>query len=600
MEYTLQLIENDKKRSIKAEKGSNMLKILQQEGYIIPAPCGGGGSCGKCKIKILDKSIKAEASEKDLLTDKEIKAGVRLSCCHNINQDLKIEIPNFSDVEVLTDGVETAVDFDPKIYFKNIEIKKASLNNQKDTFKKIKDKYSEIKKIEVGLIKKLPLLEKENVNLIINTDKIIDIKKSNDKNLYGIAVDIGTTTIAFYLLNLLEEKELAVYSTANPQQKYGADVVTRINYTLEIKDGAKKMQQEITTALNQGIDHLLKKSGVERENIYQLTAAGNTVMLHFLLGVSAESIAKAPYVPVFREEIELKAAELGIKLNKNAYITLLPSIASYVGADITADLLVTAEEKVYSYLMIDIGTNGEIILKNDDKLYACSAAAGPAFEGAKITHGSAGVAGAVSVYSAAGYQTIANQKANGICGSGLFDLIAYLLENNYLKKNGAFKFNDLDEKKHQKLIDYQGEKAFLAVPAAETENGEDIVLTQKDIREFQLAKGAVAAGINLLLEKAEIKAEELDKIYLAGGFGSYIDPESALKVGLIPGFKLEDIIKIGNGAGLGTKIYLLDKKKKLEAAEIAATVEYIELSKSKEFQQYFMESMIFNRSEING
>lgn len=593
MEYTLQILKEDKKRTIKAEKGKNILEILQQEGYIIPAPCGGGGSCGKCKIKILESNIKKTAAEKELLTAQELNDGLRLACCHNINQDLKIEIPEFSDIEVLTDGIATNIDFDPEIYLKNIEIKKASLKDQRDTYKKIKDKYPEIKSIETDLIKKLPLLEEKSANLVIKKNKIIDIKKTEDNKLYAIAVDIGTTTIAFYLLDLINEKEVAVYSTANPQQKYGADVVTRINYTLEAEKGREKMQKEIIKALNQGIDNLVKKSKVKRKDIYQLAAAGNTVMLHFLLGVSAESIAKAPYVPVFREEIELKAAELGIKLDKNALITLLPSIASYVGADIIADLLVTEEAETNKYLMIDIGTNGEIILKTDDKLYACSAAAGPAFEGAKITHGSAGVKGAVSVYSAAGYQTIANQKANGICGSGLLDIIAYLLEDDYLNKNGAFNLSDLDEKKQQKIVDYQGEKAFLVVPAVETKNGEDIVLTQKDIREFQLAKGAVAAGINMLLEKAEIKPEDLDKIYLAGGFGSYIDPQSALKVGLIPGFKFENIIKIGNGAGLGTKIYLLDKKKKIKAAKIAEDVEYIELSKSKEFQKYFMESMIF-------
>ncbi len=594
MKHTLQVLKDSEKSSIKVESGSNLLEILQLEEYKIPAPCGGAGSCGKCKIKILDSSIETVASEKELLTDKEINAGVRLACCHNINQDLKIRIPNFSDIEVLTDGMDLDIDYDPKLYLKNIEIKKASLNDQRDILKKIKDKYSEIKEIEADLIKKLPLLEKEKANFIINIDKIIDIKKTEDKKLYGIAVDIGTTTVAFYLLDMLEEKELAVYSTANPQQKYGADVVTRINYTIETKAGEKKMQQEIIKALNQGIDNLLKKSGVEREDIYQLTVAGNTVMMHFLLGVSAESIAKAPYVPVFREEVEMKAQELGIKLNKNALITLLPSIASYVGADIVADLLVTAENKTQSYLLIDIGTNGEIILKNGNKLYACSAAAGPAFEGAKITHGKAGVAGAVSVYSADGYQTIANQKANGICGSGLLDIIAYLLENKYIDKNGAFKIERLSDEQQKKMIDYKGKKAFLVVPAEETANGEEIVLTQKDIREFQLAKGAVAAGINLLLEKAEIKAEELNKIYLAGGFGSYIDSKSTLKVGLIPEVKSENIIKIGNGAGLGAKIYLLDKKKKLQSEKIVENVKYIELSKSKEFQNYFMESMIFD------
>lgn len=595
MKHTILVLQKGKKRIIKAKNKSNLLDILQKKGYKIPSFCEGVGSCGKCKIKILENKIKAKSTEKEILTDKEIIDGVRLACCHSITQGLKIEVPGSNDLEILTDGLEVALNYDPKIHLKNVEVEKASLSDQRDILTKIKDKYSEIRKIETNVIEKLPFLEENNLTLVLNEDKIIDVKTIVDNNMYGIAVDIGTTTLAFYLLDFLSKKEIAVYSIANSQQKYGADVISRINYTLKNQFGSKKMQQEIIKNLNQGINKLVEQSGIERKEIYQLVIAGNTVMMHFLLGVSAESIAKAPYISVFKEEIELKARELDINLNQNAFLTLLPSIASYVGADITSDLIVVNEDQSPSYLLIDIGTNGEIVLKNKDKIYACSAAAGPAFEGAKITHGRAGVAGAISAYSANGYQTIKNQKANGICGSGLLDIIAFLLENKYLNQNGALNIETLTTEQSKKIVNYKGQKAFLVVPADETEDNEKIVLTQKDIREFQLAKGAVAAGINLLFSEAGIKSKALNKIFIAGGFGNYINPKSALKVGLIPKVEKGNIIKIGNGAGLGAKIYLFDKNKKLESKKMIEKVKYIELSKSKKFQDYFMDSMLFKK-----
>jgi uncharacterized 2Fe-2S/4Fe-4S cluster protein (DUF4445 family) len=245
--------------------------------------------------------------------------------------------------------------------------------------------------------------------------------------------------------------------------------------------------------------------------------------------------------------------------------------------------------------MIDIGTNGEIVLAKNNKIYACSAAAGPAFEGANITHGAAGIPGAISVYNQNGYQTIAHKNAIGICGSGLVDIISFLLEKEYINKNGAFKnLDQLSSAQKNNILEYNGQKAFLVASKEESANEENIILTQKDIREFQLAKGAIAAGIQTLIREANISFRDVKTVYLAGGFGSYINSDSARRLGLIPNLLTDNIVKIGNGAGLGAKINLLDKKKINISQNIIANVEYIELSKRKDFQNFFMENMIFD------
>jgi uncharacterized 2Fe-2S/4Fe-4S cluster protein (DUF4445 family) len=500
-------------------------------------------------------------------------------------------------MEILTDGIEVELDFDPLITQKKLKITKPTLEDQRDYLTRIIDYNSGIKDINNNLLPKLAeLSKKRELNAVLKNDIIIDLNEVGQNNkTYGIAVDIGTTTIAMYLIDLSEEKEIKIHSFENPQKKFGADVVSRINYTIENKNALIKMQKELIKSLNEGIAALIEGTKIKNENIYHLSIVGNTVMLHSLLGVSAENIAKAPYVPIFTEEIILDARDLEIDTNKNAVIQLLPSVSSYVGADVLGDLLVIDYSSDDWSLMIDIGTNGEIVLAKNNKIFACSAAAGPAFEGANIKHGSAGIPGAVSVYNKNGYQTIAHKSAVGICGSGLVDIISYLLEEGYINKNGAFKdLEELSLEQKKNIVEYNGHKAFVVVPKEESENKENIILTQKDIREFQLAKGAIAGGIQTLIKEAGISFREVKTVYLAGGFGSYINSDSARKLGLIPDLLSENIVKIGNGAGLGAKINLLDKKKINISNNIINNIEYIELSKRKDFQKYFMENMIFD------
>ncbi len=593
----LTVYRGDKKTVLKAEKGENLLELLQENGFNLPAPCGGGAICGKCKFKLLDGNFDINQAEKDLLDNSELKNGVRLACCHNINYKTAIELFEIDEMEILTDGIEVELDFDPLITQKKLKITKPTLEDQRDYLTRIIDYNSGIKDINNNLLPKLAeLSKKRELNAVLKNDIIIDLNEVGQNNkTYGIAVDIGTTTIVMYLIDLSEEKEIKIHSFENPQKKFGADVVSRINYTIENKNALIKMQKELIKSLNEGIAALIEGTKIKNENIYHLSIVGNTVMLHSLLGVSAENIAKAPYVPIFTEEIILDARDLEIDTNKNAVIQLLPSVSSYVGADIVGDLLVIDYSSNDWSLMIDIGTNGEIVLAKNNKIYVCSAAAGPAFEGANITHGAAGIPGAISVYNQNGYQTIAHKNAIGICGSGLVDIISFLLEKEYINKNGAFKnLDQLSSAQKNNILEYNGQKAFLVASKEESANEENIILTQKDIREFQLAKGAIAAGIQTLIREANISFRDVKTVYLAGGFGSYINSDSARRLGLIPNLLTDNIVKIGNGAGLGAKINLLDKKKINISQNIIANVEYIELSKRKDFQNFFMENMIFD------
>ncbi len=409
----------------------------------------------------------------------------------------------------------------------------------------------------------------------------------------GVAVDIGTTTMVGYLLDLQTGQELAVTSMANPQRVHGADVISRIAYTQEHPGGVEKLQEVIVRALNDIIIKLCDAGKIKKDDIKAMTIAGNTVILHTLLGVSAVSIANAPFEPVFSDAKTLAPQELGIKMNQDGCIFTLPCVSGYVGADIIGGLLVCDLEKEDSYgLLIDIGTNGELVLGNQDQMIACSTAAGPAFEGANISSGMAGVRGAISSFSIHDgkgvYETIEGVAPLGICGSGLMDIMAELLNHGFIDSTGAFAKPDT-------LLPWQADLVTTVdgMPALVVVPGTEITFTQKDVREVQLAKGAIRAGIFTLLKEAEIDLTKVGTVFLAGGFGNFVDVHSACAVGLIPAELEERVIRIGNGAGLGAKLCLLDKAEFDRGTDLKKCIRYVELSTRADFQELFMDAMFF-------
>ncbi|MDI3548386.1 MAG: hypothetical protein PWR10_2038 [Halanaerobiales bacterium] len=610
MQYKIKIYQNNTEETILGDSGANLLDLLQQNEYDITSPCGGEGTCGKCKVKILEGAPELTVKEKELLTPKEIDNGIRLACRIQVENNLKIELEREEEIEVLTEGVPSTLKIDPEIKKISFRLDQPTLEDQRDYLQRILDSLNSGKRDQLALslatLRKLDSLNKEElITVTLKNNEILQLEEGDKSlNSYGIAIDIGTTTIALYLMNLVSGEELDVYSLHNPQKRFGADVISRINYTLKNAEGVEELQEVLVRGLNAGIKQLTRRNNLERDDIIQMAIVGNTIMLHTLLGISAETIAKSPYIPVFTSTLELSPAEIGLEINDEGIIKLLPSVSGYVGADIIGDMLVADFESEKWNLLIDIGTNGEIVLGNKEKLFACSAAAGPAFEGARITFGMAGVPGAISEYRFNGkgeveHKTIGGKKARGICGSGLVDIVAELLRRGFLESTGAFTAEDnLSVEEGGYLTDYNGVKAYRVLTAEETALEEDIVLTQKDIREFQLARGAISAGIQILLKEAGIDYGQIDKVYLAGGFGNYINPHNACYIGLIPAELEEKIVRIGNGAGMGAKMYLLDRNLKDYTEKIRDRVKYIELSSRADFQTEFMNSMFFNIPEL--
>ncbi len=391
---------------------------------------------------------------------------------------------------------------------------------------------------------------------------------------HGVAIDIGTTTLVFYLVNLITGAIIQTRAVVNPQSKYGADVISRINYAALTDGGLVTLQKEIQGAINLQLDHFIEVTKIDVNEIVKICIAGNTTMLHLLLGVDPLPIALAPFTPAFVDEQILKGKDLQLHCNPEAGIKILPSIAAYVGADIVAGIASVKPSSQYQkYLFLDIGTNGELALVTPETIWCCATAAGPAFEGANISCGMSAVEGAISVFGADGYSVIGNAVPSGLCGSGLIDVVAHLVESKLVQSDGLLSEN------------------FVIVPEISGNNG--IVLTQQDIREVQLAKSAIMAGVKVLLKKASLTFDDLDALFLAGGFGNYIDLASAIKIGMLPKEMENRTISLGNTSGTGALLALKSVQFDQIIQDVRNRACYVELSEEEDFVLDYVVNMDF-------
>ena len=475
---------------------------------------------------------------------------------------------------------------------------------------RIKDFLKEYLKIEnididLNVLRKIPkALREDNYNITVTMfdNKIIDIEpKDTTNNNYGLAIDIGTTTIAVYLLSLYDGSQIDVISEVNNQRNYGADVISRINYTLENPDGLKKLNASIVSQLNNIVKNIAKRNNINIDNIYDTVIVGNTTMIHLLLGIDPENIAKAPYISGFTEAMEFNPKDIGFSFKSN--ISIMPGVSSYVGSDITAGILSSGmlESEKYS-LLLDLGTNGEMAIGNKDEVITCSTAAGPAFEGANIKHGVGGILGAISKIDLSKeekIETIGNQPPCGICGSGVLDAVSEMIKYSLIDETGRMFDEEDDDFEFEEyeyltkdLVEIDGMKQYVL---AKDSKGDVISFTQKDVREVQLAKAAINAGIQILVKEKDLDFNDLEYLYLGGGFGNYMNVQSSLQIGMIP-LELDGKIKsIGNCAGSGAKMYLLSKEYRNLIIDKVNTSKYIELSNRKEFQDYFVNGMMMER-----
>jgi uncharacterized 2Fe-2S/4Fe-4S cluster protein (DUF4445 family) len=613
------------KKDIEVNKGTTALEALERAGINIDTPCGGKGTCGKCKILIKKGISTATLIEKNLLSEEEIKKGFRLACQAKLFKDSIIEVPSeirldfkrvfFSNWKGDIHCIKNNFSLESNLKKVFLDLEKPSLDDQRSDWERIKDGLS-LKKIEnisnlkisLQILKKIPILIRKadfKITVTICNDEIIDIESGNTaKKSYGIAFDIGTTTVVGYLIDLGSGEELSAVAKTNPQVIHGDDVISRIGFAQQHKDDLEKLQKEIVITLNEIIRETTQKAEIDKSNIYETVIVGNTCMHHLFLGLNPINLASSPYIPVIKENLSLKAKDIpGLSLNPSANIYMLPNISAFVGADILAGILSTSmwrEDK--AVLLVDLGTNGEVVLGSEGKLWACSAAAGPAFEGSRIGSGMRAAEGAIDKVKIDNkfitYKVIEDGKVRGICGSGLIDLIAELLKLGLINKSGKLidreeGNSELSEEIRKRIIKGQKGNKFLLVKGKETENGKPIYLTQRDIREVQLAKAAIFAGIKILLKEVNIPLEDIQEIFLAGAFGNFIDKKSAVRIGLLPNLPLKKIESVGNAAGRGAEITLCSNKMRKVGEEISKKVKYVELSSRSDFQEEFIKAIIF-------
>jgi uncharacterized 2Fe-2S/4Fe-4S cluster protein (DUF4445 family) len=578
---------------VMVDEGSTLLDAQIKAGLHPDAPCGGKGTCGKCLVNV----ISGEPS------------GVQKACMVKVKNDMTINAQTSAKHSILLDGVKRQISIAPTIKSLNVAVEKCVIGDSHSDWFRLKKAVAQALDIpvesipvSVPIISNLYQFLQDNdyvINVVTCENRILALRSSDDP-IYLMAFDIGTTTIVGYLLEAKTGKEVAVASMLNPQSQFGADVVERSNHALA--NGVDELSKLVREALNDLIEQACKKAEVAITDILMISVVGNTCMHHLFAGIS-------PYNPSVSESMILPANHYGIRIHPKGQIMLLPNIAGFVGADTVGVLLATEFDTLEKMsLMIDIGTNGEMVMGTKDRMIACSTAAGPAFEGAKIACGMRGAKGAIDHLKFEGtkltYSTIENAKPIGLCGSGLMDIVTLLLENGIIDESG--RLLDADELETevamanaQRIVQLEERnKVFVLANKEESGNGELVYISQKDIREVQLAKSAMAAGITLLADTLGIETDDIEQIMIAGAFGNYMSPHSACAIGMIPTNLESRIIPIGNAAGEGSKIAILNQEEFYRSERIARNCEFLELATHPDFQDCYVDGLEFPEQEF--
>lgn len=579
------------KHEVFVKKGTRLLDAAFQAGISVDAPCGGRGKCGKCKMEVLEGATEGICFGCQTLVEGDMT--VRILREQNeeriLSDPLKQEIPADSDLEVLEVIIEPICPGEAESVWervkKEIQRKTGRMELETDI------------SVLTGLYRIL-LAGEYRVFVVLYGNYLLDVCVEKPSAML-FAVDIGTTTLVGYLLDGISGKLCSTVSEMNPQYRYGADVITRAAYVRE--NGNQEMTACIRSCISSMLIEAAKQAGVPPENVYVTVLAGNTCMHHLFLGLSPESLVHAPYSPVIRERMEGRLREFLDSGAPGGRLKFLPNIAGFVGADTAACLLACGfKEEQELALLMDIGTNGELVLGNKYRSAACSTAAGPAFEGAKITCGMRGANGAIDhVYMEDGtltYSVLGNKAPQGICGSGLMDLMAILVEYGFVDSMGMLRSEEelvLKEAENNRwrLLGEGINRKFLLYGNGEEEAS--VYVTQKDIGEIQLAKAAMAAGIQILCMHMGVSIKDIKKVLIAGAFGNYMKPHSACRIGLIPAELEDKIIMKGNAAGAGAMMAAKNRTYWEDCLNLTDGIEFVELAAEEEFSDLFVEELAF-------
>jgi len=634
--HTLILMPSGRHGDIKHD--TTVLEAARQLGVEIESICGGRQTCEKCRVIVEDGYFDKHgitSSEKHLSarTPKEIelleKLGTpeqRLSCNSHIRGDVLITVPEGSRAQkqlIRKTATERTIEIDPVVRQVYVEVDVAELGEHRGDWGRLQDALAKQwdlnnLKIDLRTLRKLQeTLRKKDwavTATVWNDREVIDVQPGYQEGMYGLAVDVGSTTVATYLCDLRTGELLATESMMNPQVSFGEDLMSRVSFAMTRPDGLDKMHEAIIDAINKLAARAARAAGIRSRQIHEITLAGNTTMVHILLGINPIELGGAPFALANRDAMDIKARELGLRLHPGAYAHILPSQAGHVGADNVGVLIAEQpylQDKII--LTVDVGTNAEIVLSSKDWMYSASSPTGPAFEGGQISAGMRAAPGAIERVridpdsKRARFRVIGEERwsnewklgadapleeqpkhlAAGICGSGIIEVIAELFLAGLLTPDGRFNSNvesvfmQWDQEKRQ--------GAYILATEEQTSSGKRLLVTQDDVRNIQLAKAALYAGAKLLMMRAGV--DSVDQVILAGAFGSYIDPKHALILGLIPDCDLEKVHAVGNAAGDGARIVLLNQEKRAEAQQISYRVRYIETAVDEDFQNEFVKAI---------
>ena len=582
--------------------GQSILEYAHRSGIDLVSLCGGAGTCGKCKVQIVSGKVSEPSQkEKEALSAEELAQGYRLACQTYAKGDLLLNVPAESvsaPQRLQVEGLETAVSPDPTILTYELSLPAPSLSDLRGDDERLLEALKQqhgvvCKSIDEELLRTFsPALRSLTWEAAVSVRdaEVISVGPVDGHSL-GMAVDLGTTKVAGYLVDLTTGQQRTAKGIMNPQISYGEDVIARMARAQRSPEDAATLQEKVEKALATLSEELCREAADARpEEIKELVVVGNTAMHHLLLRLPVEQLARAPHVPAISRALDIKARNLGLSVAPGAYVHFLPNIAGFVGGDHVAMLLaVNAWEAEGPMLAIDIGTNTEISLVSRGEISSVSCASGPAFEGAHISSGMRAAPGAIEHMLLKGqeihYHTIQGTKPVGICGSGIFDTLAQLSINGIIDKGGRILMD------HPRVRENQKGREFVIVSEEERDGGSAITITQADVRELQLAKAAIRSGIQILLRDKGLSDEDLDEVVVAGAFGNYLNISSAIAIGMLPAIPLSRFRQVGNAAGAGAKIALVSREKREAVQEVIRDIRYIELAVAPDFNTTFTEAI---------
>lgn len=581
------------------EPGATLLEAAQDAGVALSAVCGGVGVCGDCRVRVLSGQVSAlNEVERDHLTSAELDDGMRLACQTIVAaapERIVVDVPRESlsaAQRSQVEGEEIPLPVEPAIALHDLAMTPPSVENLRGDWERIPGLDPAAWEPTAPVLAGLPALARRHdwrIRMVSQGRRVVAFLPP-DATPLGFAVDVGTTGLAAYLVDLQTGATLGIAGATNPQIAYGEDVMARLTLAGRDRDGARRLQTAIVDGLNDLLREVCQQASVEPSQVVEVVAVGNTAMHHLLLGLPTAQLGSAPYVPAVSTALSTPARELGLRAAPGAPLYLPPNLAGFVGGDHVAMLLAseTAQQPGVT-LALDIGTNTEISINANGQMWSCSTASGPAFEGAHIRDGMRAADGAIERViwqdGALHWLTINHAPPVGLCGSGILDVVAMLRAGGVVSITGAMARSQPGVQADNHTVWYE------IVPARRTGHGRAVIMSRADVNEVQLAKAAIRAGIKLLTERAGLDESAIDRVIVAGAFGNYIDLENAIAIGMFPPLPLERFRQVGNAAGIGAKRLLINARERQRAAGLIARLRYIELTNHPDFTDRFSQAV---------